>query len=151
MAMSIRAAVCSARPRASAWLMHSQTTCSADDLAKTCKADVDALYRLLRALASILRKEFPEAKIFILSTYASDVQGAMKLGARAYLLKTELDKEVLATIRMVYSGIKRFSTPSRLQPDPQSDRASQIAPGLRANRKLSCCGPVALCSTKDSL
>jgi DNA-binding NarL/FixJ family response regulator len=77
---------------------------SADDLAKTCQADVDSLYRLLRALASILRKEFPEAKIIILTAYASDVQGAMKLGARAYLLKTELDKEVQATIRMVYSG-----------------------------------------------
>ena len=114
---------------------------SADDLAKTCQADVDALYRLLRALARILRKEFPEAKIIILTEYASAVQGAMKLGARAYLLKTELDKEVLATIRMVYSGIKRFSTPSRLQPDPQSDRASQIAPGLRANRKQSRRGP----------
>ena len=77
---------------------------SADDLAKTCQADVDALYRLLRALASILCKEFPEAKIIILTEYASAVQGAMKLGARAYLLKTELDKEDLATIRMVYSG-----------------------------------------------
>ena len=77
---------------------------SADDLAKTCQVDVDALYRLLRALASILCKEFPEAKIIILTAYASDVQGAMKLGARAYLLKTELDKEDLATIRMVYSG-----------------------------------------------
>ena len=78
--------------------------CSADDLAKACQADVDALHRLLRALASILRKEFPEAKIIILTAYASYVQGAMKLGARAYLLKTELDKEDLATIRMVYSG-----------------------------------------------
>ena len=77
---------------------------SADDLAKTCQADVDAPYRVSRALASILRKEFPEAKIIILTAYASDVQGAMKLGARAYLLKTELDKEVPATIRMVYSG-----------------------------------------------
>src|SRR5215469_12742472 len=73
---------------------------SAVDLAKTCQADVDALCHMLRALASILRKEFPEAKIIILTAYASDVQGAMKLGARAYLLKTELDKEVLATIRM---------------------------------------------------
>ena len=76
---------------------------TADDLPKTCHADGDALNCLLRALASILRKEFPEAKIIILTAYASDVQGAMKLGARAYLLKTELDKEVPATIRMVYS------------------------------------------------
>src|SRR5215472_2159496 len=49
-------------------------------------------------------KEFPDAKIIILTTYESDVQGAMKLGARAYLLKTRLDKELLGTIRTVYSG-----------------------------------------------
>ncbi len=42
-----------------------------------------------------IRKEFPEAKIIILTTYESDVQGAMQLGARAYLLKTHLDKELL--------------------------------------------------------
>ena len=57
----------------------------------------------LEAMAAI-RKEFPEAKIIILTTYESDVQGAMKLGARAYLLKTELDKELLKTIRAVQAG-----------------------------------------------
>lgn len=57
----------------------------------------------LEAMVAI-RKEFPEAKIIILTTYESDVQGAMKLGARAYLLKAQLDKELLGTIRMVYSG-----------------------------------------------
>jgi DNA-binding NarL/FixJ family response regulator len=51
-----------------------------------------------------IRKEFPEAKIIILTTYESDVEGAMKLGARAFLLKTRLDKELLPTIRTVYSG-----------------------------------------------
>ena len=54
----------------------------------------------LEAMVAI-RSEFPEAKIIILTTYASDVQGAMKLGAEAYLLKTELDKELLPTIRSV--------------------------------------------------
>jgi DNA-binding NarL/FixJ family response regulator len=54
----------------------------------------------LEAMATI-RNEFPEAKIIILTTYASDIQGAMKLGARAYLLKTQLDKELLPTIRAV--------------------------------------------------
>ena len=57
----------------------------------------------LEAMVAI-RKEFPEAKIIILTTYESDVQGAMKVGARAYLLKAQLDKELLGTIRMVYSG-----------------------------------------------
>src|SRR5262249_13588473 len=51
-----------------------------------------------------IRSEFPEAKIIILTTYESDVQGAMKQGARAYLLKTQLDKELLGTIRTVYFG-----------------------------------------------
>jgi DNA-binding NarL/FixJ family response regulator len=54
----------------------------------------------LEAMVAI-RKEFPEAKIIILTTYESDAQGAMKLGARAYLLKTQLDKELLRTIRAV--------------------------------------------------
>ena len=32
----------------------------------------------------VIRREFPDAKIIILTTYASEAQGAMKLGARAY-------------------------------------------------------------------
>ena len=51
-----------------------------------------------------IRKEFPDAKIIILTTYESDVKDAMKLGARAYLLKTELNKELLGTIRAVQAG-----------------------------------------------
>jgi DNA-binding NarL/FixJ family response regulator len=57
----------------------------------------------LEAMVAI-RNEFPGAKIIILTTYESDAPGAMKLGARAYLLKTRLDKELLETIRTVYSG-----------------------------------------------
>src|SRR5215470_16843426 len=56
------------------------------------------------AMAAI-RSEFPEARIIILTTYAGDVQvlRAMKAGARAYLLKSLLDKELLDTIRAVHS------------------------------------------------
>lgn len=57
----------------------------------------------LEAMVAI-RSELPEAKIIILTTYASDVQNAMRLGAQAYLLKTELDKELLGTIRAVRAG-----------------------------------------------
>jgi DNA-binding NarL/FixJ family response regulator len=57
----------------------------------------------LEAMVAI-RNEFPQAKIIILTTYESDVQDAMKLGARAYLLKTRLDQELLETIRTVHSG-----------------------------------------------
>jgi len=57
----------------------------------------------LEAMAAI-RKEHSDAKIIILTTYESDMQDAMKLGASAYLLKTRLDKELLGTIRTVHSG-----------------------------------------------
>ncbi|HWY71294.1 MAG TPA: response regulator transcription factor [Terriglobales bacterium] len=53
-----------------------------------------------------IRREFPEARIIVLTTYKGDVQvlRAMKLGARAYLLKSLLDKELLNTIRAVHAG-----------------------------------------------
>src|SRR5438270_4234905 len=64
----------------------------------------------LDALMAI-RVEFPEARIIVLTTYKGDVQvlRAMKVGARAYLLKSLLDKELLETIRAVHAGKKTLS------------------------------------------
>jgi DNA-binding NarL/FixJ family response regulator len=58
-----------------------------------------------------IRGEFPEARIIVLTTYTGDVQvlRAMKVGARAYLLKNLLDKELLETIRAVHAGKKTLS------------------------------------------
>src|SRR5208337_1714888 len=57
---------------------------------------------------SAIRAEFPEARIIVLTTYAGDVQvmRALKAGARAYLLKGLLRKELLDTIRAVHAGQK---------------------------------------------
>jgi DNA-binding NarL/FixJ family response regulator len=54
-------------------------------------------------------QEFPEAKIVVLTTYSGDVQAlrALKAGARAFLLKSLLRKELLETIRSVYAGQRR--------------------------------------------
>ena len=59
-----------------------------------------------------IRAEFPDARIVMLTTYVGDVQvlRAMKAGARGYLLKTLLDKELLETIRAVHGGKKMLST-----------------------------------------
>jgi DNA-binding NarL/FixJ family response regulator len=64
----------------------------------------------LDAMVSI-RSEFPEARIVILTTYTGDVQvlRALKAGARAYLLKNMLHKELLDTIRAVQAGRKFLS------------------------------------------
>jgi DNA-binding NarL/FixJ family response regulator len=57
-----------------------------------------------------IRDEFPEARIIVLTTYNGDVQvlRALKAGARAYLLKGLLRKELLETIRAVHRGEKRI-------------------------------------------
>lgn len=59
---------------------------------------------------SAIRGEFPEARIIVLTTYTGDVQvlRALKAGARAYLLKSLLRKELLETIRAVNAGQKRI-------------------------------------------
>jgi DNA-binding NarL/FixJ family response regulator len=66
-----------------------------------------------------IRNEFPDARFIILTTYAGDVQvsRALKGGARAYLLKSFLRKELLDTIRAVHAGQKRIP----------SDLATQVA------------------------
>jgi DNA-binding NarL/FixJ family response regulator len=60
---------------------------------------------------SAIHAEHPEARIIVLTTYAGDVLAlrALKAGARAYLLKSALDKELLDTIRAVHSGLKSIS------------------------------------------
>ena len=64
----------------------------------------------LDALVAI-RGEFPEARIIMLTTYSGDVQvmRSMQVGARAYLLKNLLDKELLGTIRAVHAGKKALA------------------------------------------
>src|SRR5229473_2064235 len=59
-----------------------------------------------------IRGEFPEARIIVLTTYAGDVQvlRALKAGARGYLLKNSLHKELLETIRSVHAGKRALST-----------------------------------------
>jgi two-component system, NarL family, response regulator len=54
--------------------------------------------------------EFPGARIIVLTTYSGDVQvlRALKAGARGYLLKNLLRKELLETIRLVHAGQKRI-------------------------------------------
>jgi DNA-binding NarL/FixJ family response regulator len=56
-----------------------------------------------------IRAEFPEARIVVLTTYAGDVQviRALRAGARGYLLKNFLRKDLLDTIRAVHAGQRR--------------------------------------------
>ncbi len=57
-----------------------------------------------------IRSEFPNARIIVLTTYAGDVQvlRALKAGARGYILKGHVHRELLDTIRAVNAGQKRI-------------------------------------------
>ena len=61
---------------------------------------------------SAIRGEFPDARIIVLTSYAGDIQvsRALRSGARGYLLKDMLRKELLETIRAVHAGQKRLSS-----------------------------------------
>jgi DNA-binding NarL/FixJ family response regulator len=57
-----------------------------------------------------IRSEFPDARIIVLTTYAGDAKivRALKAGARAYILKRHVHRELLDAIRTVHAGQKRI-------------------------------------------
>src|SRR5215813_8902216 len=57
-----------------------------------------------------IRTEFPHARIIVLTTYSGDtkVLRALKAGARGYILKGLVHKELLDAIRAVHAGQKRI-------------------------------------------
>jgi DNA-binding NarL/FixJ family response regulator len=57
-----------------------------------------------------IRREFPDARIIVLTTYSGDTQvlRALKAGARGHILKGHVPKELLDSIRAVYAGQKRI-------------------------------------------
>lgn len=63
----------------------------------------------IEAITRIL-SEFPEARIIVLTTYTGDAQvvRALRAGARAYILKGHVHRELLETIRTVHAGKKRI-------------------------------------------
>lgn len=71
------------------------------DLQMPVLTGIDAIHEI--------RREFPSARVIVLTTYRGDVQAlrAMKAGAAAYLLKNMLRKELPDRIRSVHAG-KRY-------------------------------------------
>src|SRR6476659_1108978 len=57
-----------------------------------------------------IQQEDADARIIVLTTYTGDVQvlRALKAGARAYILKGHVHRELLDTIRAVHAGQKRI-------------------------------------------
>lgn len=64
----------------------------------------------VEAIAAI-RSECPSARIIVLTTYGGDTQilRALEAGARGYLLKSAVRKELPESIRMVHAGHRRIA------------------------------------------
>ena len=92
----------------------------------------------LDAIISI-RGEFPDARLIVLTTYGGDAQvaRALKAGARGYLLKGSLRKELLETIRAVQAGQKRLST------EVAADFAEHAADEVLTAREVTVLGSIA--------
>jgi DNA-binding NarL/FixJ family response regulator len=63
---------------------------------------VEAINRIL--------EEFPSSQIIVLTTYSGDAQvlRALRAGARGYMLKGQVHRELLDAIRAVHTGQKRI-------------------------------------------
>ena len=70
-----------------------------------------------------IRGEFRDARIIVLTTYRGDslAQRALKAGAKAYVLKNHVRKDLLETIRAVHAGAKR------IHPDVAAELAAHAA------------------------
>jgi DNA-binding NarL/FixJ family response regulator len=83
---------------------------------RTLRPDVTLMDLQMPGLSGIeamqlIRREFPEARFVVLTTYSHDVQvlRALQAGAAGYLLKSALRKDLLNTIRTVHRGGKNLS------------------------------------------
>lgn len=90
------------------------------------------------AITEILVRS-PQARIIVLTTYAGDAQAvrAMKAGARAYLLKSVVHKELLDTIRRVHAGEKSIS------PAIAAELASRFGEEALTSREVDVLGLIA--------
>src|ERR1700692_3675046 len=79
-----------------------------------------------------IRSEFPSAKVIVLTMYAGDVQvlRALKAGARGYILKGRVHRELLDTIRAVHAGQKR------IPPEIAAQLADHIAEDDLTSREI---------------
>jgi len=76
--------------------------------------------------------ESPGARIIVLTTYSGDAQviRALRAGARAYILKGLVHRELLETIRTVHAGRKR------IPPDIATELAEHVSEDELSSREI---------------
>lgn len=126
---------------------------TAIDLYRRVKPDVLLIDLRMPGIGGVeaimtIRKEFPEARIIVITTYDADedIYRAIQSGARSYLLKDMADDEILGTIRSVYAGENRMPSTvadrlaERLKRENLSQREMEVLELLvkgRSNKEIA--------------
>jgi DNA-binding NarL/FixJ family response regulator len=104
---------------------------------RECRPDITLMDLQMPQMGGIdamiaIRDRWPDAKVIVLTTYMGDVLAhrALQAGARAYVLKVLVRKELLDTIRAVHSGSKR------VQPEVAADIASHLGSDVLSHREI---------------
>ena len=79
-----------------------------------------------------IRREFPDARVLILTTFEGDAEitRALAAGARGYVLKTTAPGELVAAIRQVHAGRKR------IPPEVAAQLAEHVGDEVLTEREL---------------
>lgn len=104
---------------------------------RECRPDITLMDLQMPQMGGIdamiaIRDRWPDAKVIVLTTYMGDVLAhrALQAGARAYVLKVLVRKELLDTIRAVHSGSKR------VHPQVAADIASHLGSDVLSHREI---------------
>ena len=81
-----------------------------------------------------IRRDSPEARIIVLTTFEADseIQRSLTAGARSYILKTMPPRDMLITIREVHSGKRRIppdvaaNIAEHLSDEPLTEREVEV-------------------------
>jgi len=94
-----------------------------------------------------IRKDFPDARFVILTTYQGDVQAlnALKAGATGYLLKSTLRNDLLDTIRAVHLGKKS------IPPEIAAQLAAYVTQDALSEREIEVLKRVATGTSNKSI
>ena len=85
-----------------------------------------------------IRKEFPDARVIVVTTYDTDedVYRALQSGAKSYLLKDMFPEQIFDAIRAVYAGKSQLPPQVEDRLDERGARQGLLQPGVAGHSTI---------------